>query len=71
MISIADYYLCVTSNSKKSTAILPSPLLIKFNQIVISNLICEKRERKKGKRLLPSGLSQIMRSCHKRIIFNA
>ena len=47
------------------------PLLIKFNQIVISNLICEKRERKKGKRLLPSGLSQIMRSCHKRIITRA
>ena len=47
------------------------PLLIKFKQIVISNLMCEKKERKKGKRLLPSGLSQIMRSCHKRIITRA
>ena len=33
--------------------------------------MCEKKERKKGKRLLPSGLSQIMRSCHKRIITRA
>ena len=33
--------------------------------------MCEKKERKKGKRLLLSGLSQIMRSCHKRIITRA